>query len=67
MWAHENFRLSFLDSIIVNFLRNDNEKTFIYVCFSNITIAITTLRKHVRESRKICLLVCNAKFIYLKL
>jgi hypothetical protein len=43
------------------------ERFHLCLYFSNIAIAITTSGKHVRESRRICLFVCNAKFIYLEL
>jgi hypothetical protein len=58
------FTFSFLDSVTVNFLSNDNRKYYsIAVCSYNIAIAITTSRKHVGESRRFCLFVCIAELI----
>ncbi len=59
----ERFRFSILASITVNFLCNEDRKCFVVVCFSRIAMAITISRKHVREGKRICLLVCNANLI----
>jgi hypothetical protein len=56
VWTWNVFRFSFLASITVNFLCNDDRKCFL-VCFSRIAMAVTISRKHVREGKRICLLV----------
>ncbi len=54
-------------SVIVNFLCVNNEKYFIFVCFSTITTTMTFSRKLVRMGRKICLFVYYTKLIDKKL
>jgi hypothetical protein len=43
------------------------KKCYVVVCFFWITITLTTLRKHVRKGRRICLFMPYADIISLKL
>jgi hypothetical protein len=62
IWTHWVFR--FLDFVIVNFLRNDNEIFFVVISFFILAITITILRGHVKECRMVCCLcVLNAWLI----
>ncbi len=54
-------------SIVVNFLRVNNKKYFVIVCFSKIATTIIASRNLVKMGRKICLFVYYVEFISAKL